>query len=138
MKSGDIVIYKSEVGTVVTDYDNREVMRFLPCNYGTYSTSRLKAIAEDNIREATHEEKLDLIEREYHWGEVVKIHCVGEYQIIEAIKDQKIHYHGYINYKDTNTSYYSLDSALVGCIGRKYEGGNGKAAMYFCKMIGMK
>ncbi len=137
MKRGDIVIYKSEVGTVVTDYDNREVMRFLPCNYGTYSTSRLKAIAEDDIREATHEEKLDLIEREYHWGEVVKIHCVGEYQIIEAIKDQKIHYHGYINYKDTNTSYYSLDSALVGCIGRKHEGGNGKAAMYFCKMIGM-
>lgn len=137
MKIGDIVIYKSEVGTVVTDYDNREVMRFLPCNYGTYSTSILKAIAEDDIREATHEEKLDLIEREYHWGEVVKIHCVGEYQIIEAIKDQKIHYHGYINYKDTNTSYYSLDSALVGCIGRKHEGGNGKAAMYFCKMIGM-
>lgn len=137
MKSGDIVIYKSEVGTVVADYDNREVMRFLPCNYGTYSTSILKAIAEDDIREATHEEKLDLIEREYHWGEVVKIHCVGEYQIIEAIKDQKIHYHGYINYKDTNTSYYSLDSALVGCIGRKHEGGNGKAAMYFCKMIGM-
>ncbi len=52
MKSGDIVIYKNEVGTVVTDYDNREVMRFLPCNYGTYSTSRLKAIREDDIREA--------------------------------------------------------------------------------------
>lgn len=66
MKSGDIVIYKSEVGTVVTDYDNREVMRFLPCNYGTYSTSRLKAIAEDDIREATHEEKLNLVSREYH------------------------------------------------------------------------
>lgn len=137
MKSGDIVIYRGEVGTVVTDYDNREVMRFLPCNYGTYSTSRLKAITEDDVREATHDEKLDLIEREYHWGEVAKIHCVGEYQIVEAIKDQKMHYHGYINYKDTNTSYYSLDSALVGCIGRKHEGGNGKAAMYFCKMIGM-
>lgn len=137
MKSGDIVIYRGEVGTVVTDYDNREVMRFLPCNYGTYSTSRLKAITEDDVREATHDEKIDLIEREYHWGEVVKIHCVGEYQIVEAIKDQKMHYHGYINYKDTNTSYYSLDSALVGCIGRKHEGGNGKAAMYFCKMIGM-
>lgn len=137
MRSGDIVIYRGEVGTVVTDYDNREVMRFLPCNYRTYSTSRLKAITEDDVREATHDEKLDLIEQEYHWGEVVKIHCVGEYQIVEAIKDQKMHYHGYINYKDTNTSYYSLDSALVGCIGRKHEGGNGKAAMYFCKMIGM-
>lgn len=137
MKSGDIVIYKDEVGTVVTDYDNREVMRFLPCNYGTYSTSRLKAITESDVREATHEEKLDLIRMEYHWGEVVKIHCVGDYQIVEAIKDNKTHWHGYINYKDTNTSYYSLDSALVSCIGRKHEGGNGKAAMYFCKMIGM-
>ena len=62
---------------------------------------------------------------------------MAENQIVEATKDYKIHYHGYINYKDTNTSYSSLDSALVGCIGRKYEGGNGKAAMYFCKMLGM-
>lgn len=139
MKSGDIVIYKDEVGTVVTDYDNRNVMRFLPCDYGTYYTSRLKAITENDVREAMHEEKLDLIRREYHWGKVVEIHCVGEYQIVEAIKDDgKVHYHGYINYKDTNTSYSSLDSALVGCIGRKHEGGNGKAAMYFYKMIGIE
>lgn len=137
MKSGDIVIYRDEVGTIVTDFENRKVLRFLPCNYGTYSTSRLKAITEDDVREATHEEKLDLIEREYHWGRVLKIHCVGEYQIVEANSDQEIHYHGYINYKDTNTSYHSLDSALVGCIGRKHEGENGKAAMYFCKMIGI-
>ena len=138
MKSGDIVIYKNEVGTVVTDYDNREVMRFLPCNYGIYSTSRLKAITEDDIREATHEEKLDLIEREYHWGKVLEIHCIGEYQIVEAMKGNKTHWHGYINYKDANISYSSLDSALIGCIGYKYEGGNGKAAMYFYKMVGVK
>ena len=139
MKIGDIVIYKDEVGTVITDYDNREVLRFLPCNYGMYSTSRLKAITDNDIREATHEEKLDLIRREYHWGKVLEIHCIGEYQIVEAIKDDgKIHYHGYINYKDANTSYSSLDSALVGCIGRKHEGGNGKAVMYFYKMIGIE
>lgn len=139
MQSGDIVIYKDEVGTVVTDYDNRKVLRFLPCNYGMYSTSILKAITENDVREATHEEKLALIRREYHYGKVVKIHCVGEYQIVEAIKgDGKIHYHGYISYKDTNASYSSLDSALVGCIGRKYEGENGKAAMYFYKMIGIE
>lgn len=138
MKSGDIVIYRDDVGTVVTDFENRKILRFLPCNYGVYSTSRLKVITENDVREATHEEKLDLIKREYHWGRVLEIHCIGEYQIVEAIKDdEKVNYHGYINYKDTNTSYYSLDSALVGCIGRKYEGGNGKAAMYFCKMIGI-
>lgn len=141
MKSGDIVVYKNEVGTVVSDYENKDILRFLPCNYGRYYSSELDAITENDVREATHEEKLELIEREYHWGRVIKIHCVGEYQIVEAIRDDKdenVHYHGYINYDDTNTSYSSLDSALVGCIGRKYEGGNGKAAMYFCKMIDMK
>lgn len=135
MKSGDIVIYKNQVGTVVTDFDNKDIFRFLPCNYGTYSSSRLTAITEVDIREATHEEKLYLIRSEYCWGKVKKIHCVGEYQIVEAIKDNKTHWHGYINYKDTNISYDSLDSALAGCIGYKYEGGNGKAAMYFCKML---
>ena len=74
--------------------------------------------------------------KEYSFLISVFLHTVFTLKVED--KDQKIHYHGYINYKDTNTSYYSLDSALVGCIGRKYEGGNGKAAMYFCKMIGMK
>ena len=45
------------------------------------------------------------------------------------------YYHGYINYSDTNHSYLSLDSALIGY---KHEGGNGKAAMYFEKMIGLE
>ena len=89
MKSGDIVIYKDEVGTVVTDYDNRDILRFLPCNYGRYYSSELDVITENDVREATHEEKLDLIKREYHWGKVIKIHCVGEYQIVEAIRDNE-------------------------------------------------
>ena len=138
MKNGDIVIYKDEIGTVVTDFDNKNILRFLPCNYGAYSTSRLKVINENDVREATHEEKLDLIKKEYHWGRVLKIHCVGEYQIVEATKDEKVHSHGYINYKDTNISYCSLDSALVGCIGYKYEGSNGKAAFYYNKMVGIE
>ena len=83
--------------------------------------------------------KIKLITDEYSWGKVIKVHCIGEYQIVESIKnnESKTHYHGYINYIDTNTSYSSLDSALIGCIGIKYEGGNGRAAMYFEKMVGM-
>lgn len=138
MKSGDIVIYNNQVGTVVTDFENKDTFRFLPCNYGIYSTSRLNVITEYSVREVTHEEKLDLIKREYHWGRVGKIHCVGEYQIVEATKDNETHWHGYINYQDTHTAYSSFDAALAGCIGYKYEGGNGKAAMYFCKMIGIE
>ena len=53
-------------------------------------------------------------------------------------RDKKTYYHGYIKFSDTNHSYLYLDSALIGCIGYKYEGGNGKAAMYFEKMIGLE
>ena len=137
MKSGDIVVYENRIGKVVSDYENKEIMRFLPCNYGRYYSSELDIITEDDVKEATHEEKLRLIEEEYSWGNVLNIHCIGEYQIVEATKENKTHWHGYIDYKDTNTSYDSLDSALVGCIGIKYEGSNGKAAMYFCKMVNM-
>lgn len=140
MKYGDIVVYNNEIGKVVTAMGDKDVFRFLPCNRGTCSFSGLDVITEENTREATHEEKIELITKEYSWGNVVKIHCIGEYQIVEAIgkTDGETQWHGYINYRDTNTSYSSLDSALVGCIGIKYEGGNGRAAMYFCRMIDMK
>ena len=137
MKSGDIVVYKDQIGKIVSDYENKEILRFLPCNYGSYSSSALDIITELAVREATHEEKLKLLTEEYPWGTVKTIHFIGEYQIVEATREGKTHWHGYINYKDTNTSYSSLDSAIVGCIGIKYEGGNGKAAMYFCKMVNM-
>ena len=139
MKYGDIVVYNGVIGKVVTDYDNKDIFKFLPCNYGRYYSSELDTITEENTRKATHEEKIELITKEYTWGDVVNVHCIGEYQIVEAIgkRDKETQWHGYINYRDTNTSYSSLDSALVGCIGIKYEGGNGRASMYFCKMIGM-
>ena len=131
MKSGDIVIYKNKIGKVITDFNDPSILRFLPCNYGSYCSSMLEAITENDVREATHKEKINLIKQEYSWGRVLKIHCIGKYQIVKAIKNDELHWHGYIDYKDTNISYSSLDSALVGCIGYKHEGANGKAAMYF-------
>lgn len=138
MKYGDIVIYKDEVGKVVDTYGKTGEYRFLPCNYGTYYSEELDVICEDDIREATHEEKRSLLSKEYHWGHVIDVHCIGEYQIIESVKSGTKHWHGYINYKDTNHSYSSLDSALIGCIARKHEGANGKAHEYFYKMVGME
>lgn len=135
MKYGDIVVYKNQIGTVVKSEND---FKFHPCNYGSCSFSLLDTITDENVREATHDEKLGLIEKEFTWGNVIKIHCIGEYQIVEYIdkRDKKTFYHGYINYNDINRSYLSLDSALIGCIGYKHEGGNGRAAMYFEKMIG--
>ena len=136
MKCGDIVVYNGIIGKVVTD---EGIFKFKPCNSGRCYYSSLDTITENDVREATHEEKIKLITDEYSWGKVIKVHCIGEYQIVEFIEnnESKTHYHGYVNYNDTNTSYNSLDSALIGCIGIKYEGGNGKAAMYFKKMVGM-
>lgn len=138
MKYGDIVVYNNEIGKVVTDSETN-TFRFLPCGHGSCYFSTLDIITEENTRKATHEEKIELITKEYTWGDVVNVHCIGEYQIVEAIgkRDRKVQWHGYIDYCDTNRGYYSLDSALVGCIGIKYEGANGKAAMYFEKMVGI-
>ena len=137
MKYGDIVVYKNKIGTVVTSKDE---FKFLPCNKGCCYFDTLDTITDDIVREATHEEKLDLIKNEYVWGPILNIYCIGEYQIVEYIdkKSNKVLYHGYINYRDTNTGYCSLDTALIGCIGIKYEGSNGKAAMYFSRMVGIE
>lgn len=137
MKYGDIVVYKNQIGTVVKSEND---FKFHPCDYRSCFFSELSTITDDDVREATHDEKLELIEREFAWGSVIKIHCIGEYQVVEYVhkKKNKTYYHGYIHYRNTNHSYLSLDSALIGCIGYKHEGGNGKAAMYFEKMIGLE
>ncbi len=136
MKYGDIVVYGGEIGEIVT---SDGLYKFKPRHTGMCSYSTLDTITENDVREATHNEKLEFIESQFTRGYVVKIHCIGEYQIVEWIdKDNKTYWHVYINYISTNTAYYSLDEALVGAVGYKYEGGNGRAAMYFSRMIGIK
>lgn len=137
MKYGDIVVFNNEIGKVVETCGKTGEYRFLPCDYGTYYSEDLNLISDGVIREATHEEKITLLSKEYHWGHVIAVHCIGEYQIIEYVKAGEMLWHGYINYKDTNCSYSSLDSALIGCITRKHEGANGHAHEYFCKMVGL-
>ena len=137
MKYGDIVVYKNQIGTVVKSEND---FKFHPCNYGSCYFSELDTITDADVREATPDEKLELIREEFTWGKVIDIHCIGEYQIIEY-EDKNTHeifWHGYVNYEDTNCAYSSLDSALIGCIGIKNEGLGGRASMYFERMIGLK
>jgi len=88
--------------------------------------------------------------KDFPWGKIVKIHEIGEYMILEyhpritvgcvVTNDltDATEFHPYINGKDTNTSYKSLDHAMVGAIAIKHEGGNTRADVYFCRMIGIK
>lgn len=90
-----------------------------------------------------------LLSQNYTWGKMVGIYEIGEYLIVEykpfnyengrpsatdTYKEES-NYHPYINGNDTNTSYDSLDAAIVRAIAQKYDGCNTKADHYFMKAI---
>lgn len=80
---------------------------------------------------------------EYSWlGEVVKLHEIGPYHIVEywqqpAVnsEDKTIYraFGGYINGHKTSHSFGSLDECLVGLITMKHEGPNSQAGRYFIR-----
>jgi len=77
----------------------------------------------------------------FTWGRVVRLHVVGEYEIVEYIAEHveetkdRTQFHVYVDGRDTNTSAASLDEALAIAISYKYEGPNGRAARYFMRML---
>lgn len=142
MKYGDIVTLNGKLGKLVTHKnDGVEHFYFHPVGYGSYHIYELTEVTEEMIVYASTEEKIKYIEGEFVWGNIIQTVYipVSNIQIIEFIekhsKNKEIRYHVYIDFCDTNTSYETMDSALVGAIGYKHEGGNGRASMYFMKMI---
>ena len=86
---------------------------------------------------------------DFIWGELVGIHEVGDYAIVEyhpwksaGVRllsgdedNTKVNFSCYMGGKSLSRSTNSLDSALAECIAYKHEGLNSKAAGYFIKMI---
>lgn len=70
MKYGDIVVYKNQIGTVVKSEND---FKFHPCNYGGCYFSELNTITDEDVREATPDEKLELIRKEFTWSKVIDI-----------------------------------------------------------------
>jgi len=113
MNYGDIVSFNGALGEVVTG-DKR--FFFHPVNYGQYNCYNLQEITADTVKPATFEEKVHYIELEFDWGQVIKTHIIGNYQIIESTHEGKIRFLPYINFKNCHTSFSSLDNALIGVI----------------------
>ncbi|MDF2950556.1 MAG: hypothetical protein K0S18_139 [Anaerocolumna sp.] len=119
MKYGDIVKYKGQLGELVTD--DKKNFLFHPVKFGNYYYNQLDIVTENDIEVANFDEHISYIEQEFVWGEVIKTHCIGEYQIMEfkpEHKEDAISYHGYINFEDTNTTHCSIESALISLIAR--------------------
>jgi len=85
----------------------------------------------------------------FSWGEIITIHHIGEYSLVEfhpwvyinccgtdQINEAETEFSCYINGYSISRSAESLDSALATCIAHKHDGGNSQAAVYFMKMIG--
>ena len=114
MEYDQIVNFNGEIGKVVTDEGK---FYFLPVRYGSYSCSNLEEITDEVVAPASFEEKIQYIRQNFSWGDVIQVHIIGEYQIIEHMDtDGVIRFHPYINFRDYHNTYSSLDIALIGII----------------------
>ena len=89
------------------------------------------------------------IEKNFTWGTFIQWHEIGPYLLIEyhpwktkgctilkGYPCYDISFHGWIDGKDTNESFPTLETGITGLIGKKYAGlNNGGVGYYFCKMI---
>ena len=86
-----------------------------------------------------------IITTPFAWGESIRLHEVGPYSILEfhpwktmdstSRIDQTdthiTHFHGWINCKDTNMAFNTLDDALAGLIAYRHNGPYSTAGHYF-------
>lgn len=73
------------------------------------------------------------------WGEIQKVHTVGDIQIVEYAsrhEDNKTQYHIYVDGKDSRLASNTLDEAILGALGFKYDGRNSQFAYFALKMLG--
>lgn len=61
-------------------------------------------------------------EREFPWGSIQRSHEIGPYEIVEYIEDGETHFHPFIDGRDTNYSYPTLEDAMAGCIELRIAG----------------
>lgn len=138
---GDIVWYGDKLGNIVSNYNNPTELKFLPLGYGSYYAEDLETINHKLIVIPTFEDKIKFIEKDFCWGKVIKTHYIGQFQFIEAErnnKDYPVLFSAYINFESISRSYMSLESAMIGVIAYKYDGSSSQAAEFFEKMIGLK
>lgn len=73
----------------------------------------------------------------FTWGRILKFMDIGEYTFAEYIPEDEAatEFWGWASGEHYSISWATIDEALIGLIAHKY--GNGRAAPYIGKMIGM-
>ena len=73
----------------------------------------------------------------YTWGEVIKIHEIGEYAVVESKREDEIHFSSYVDGICCGCSSDTLDGAILNCFSYKYEGLNSQFPYYAYHMLRM-
>jgi len=99
--------------------------------------------------------ELDALKRgePFTWGEVVAIHVVGPYAVVEhhpwmrtesrtvltGVADpHETEFHPYVDGQDCSQGFGSLEAALAAAIAYKAEGSNHRGDVYFIKSLGLE
>lgn len=81
--------------------------------------------------------------KNFTWGEVIRIHEIGdiaivEYQVKPGHTDSgEIHFHNFVKGRDTNHSCDSLDFAILEGLGYKWGGPNSQFSQMASRMLEM-
>lgn len=144
-QDGMIVKYKGELGRLIlgTSDKTHGMFLFYPVTDDSKYEDELTAVTLNEVEDTLVEEKVEYLKQCFHWGAVEHIYNIndGEYVIFRyhsTICDSTTSYHPYLNLKDTNHSYSSLDSAIIGLLEHKYQGLNSQAGTMFKRMLQME
>ena len=96
------------------------------------------------------ETRLSLLSKKYVWGNLVAIHEIGNYLIVEYENEEEDEqgqdipgtydgtnsFHPYVNGHDTNCSFRSLDNALIHAV--SCNSGHSRASEFIINMLSAK
>jgi hypothetical protein len=119
----------------------RHIELFLPAEQRCYDETELDKLSDLEYIEATIEDCISYLEQDFSWGEVLNIHTIGEYQIVEYSQfnedenKTEIWFEAYRNYERSHYTADTLEKAITGAICCKYDGVNSQANKFLWKMI---
>lgn len=71
-------------------------------------------------------------EKRWAWGGAPVVHEIGPYSIVESVDEKRgvILFHPYVNGKDTNSSYLTLDQSLLAAMDHRHNGSAMNSGMW--------
>jgi hypothetical protein len=107
----------------------------------------LKVSSVRSLQQRTCEIELLRMGAPFVWGDVIALHDIGPYDIVEyAARETNsvgfkastvVRFHPYIQGWDTSHSYSTLDDALLACVALRHDGINTQAPQLFSRSLGI-